>query len=70
MFIQALVVCVLPVLVGGQDREVLPRGHVFFASDFENSDSLNDWAGPGVLGAGFQGGHALVMERPAEQGSG
>jgi hypothetical protein len=63
-------VCVLPALAGGQDREVLPRGHVFFATDFKASDALKGWSGPGVLGEGFQGGRALVLERPAEKNSG
>jgi hypothetical protein len=70
MFIHGLIVCVLPTLLAVQDRATLPRGHVFFATDFEQSDPLKGWAGPGVLGAGFQGGHALVLERPAEKGSG
>ena len=43
---------------------VLPRGHVFFATDFEKKDALNGWVGPGVLGEGFAGGHALVLENP------
>ena len=70
MFIHGLIVCVLPTLLAAQERAVLPRGHVFFATDFERSDALKGWVGPGVLGPGFQGGHALVLERPAEKGSG
>ena len=70
MFMQVLMVCLLPAVVGGQDREIVPRGHVFFATDFEEGAALKDWSGPGVLGAGFQGGHALVLERSAEKGPG
>jgi hypothetical protein len=65
-----LAVCVLPSLSAAQQREVLPRGHVFFAADFEGGDALKGWTGAGVLDAGFQGGRALVLERPAAQGSG
>ncbi len=70
MFIQGLIICLLSALVGGQDRAVLPRGHVFFATDFEGSDALKGWSGPSVLGEGFPCGHALVLERPAGNGPG
>jgi hypothetical protein len=70
MFIHGLIVCVLPTLLAAQERAVPPHGHVFFATDFEQSDALKGWAGPGVLEAGFQGGHALLLERPAEKDSG
>jgi hypothetical protein len=70
MFIQGLVICLLPTLFTAQEYADLPRGHVFFATDFEGGDALKGWSGPGVLGEGFQGGHALILERPAEKGSG
>ena len=70
MFMHRLLICVLPTLLGAQEHAVLPRGHVFFATDFENSDALKVWAGPAVLGAGFEGGHALVLERAAGKGNG
>lgn len=70
VFIQGLILCLLPALAGAQEHETLPRGHVFFATDFEGSEALKGWSGPGVLGEGFQGGHALILERPAEKGSG
>jgi hypothetical protein len=69
MFIRGLVICLLPVLSGAQEHVVLPRGHVFFATDFEGGEALKGWSG-GVLGDGFQGGLALVLERPAEKGPG
>ena len=70
MFIHGLIVCVLPTLLGAEQHPALPRGHVFFAADFEGCDALKGWTGPAVVGEGFQGGHALVLERPAAQGSG
>jgi hypothetical protein len=69
-FFQVLVVCALPTLSGAKEQPVWPRGHVFFTTDFEQSDALKGWAGLGVLDRGFQGGHALVLKRPAAQGSG
>ncbi len=70
MFIQGLIICLLSTLAGVQEHAVLPRGHVFFATDFEGSDALKGWSGAVVLGEGFQGGHALVLERPADKGPG
>lgn len=70
MFIHGLIVCVLPTLLGVQERAVLPRGHVFFAADFEGGDAIKGWSGPNVLGAGFHGGHAMGIERPAVTGRG
>jgi hypothetical protein len=47
-----LIVC-LPTLLGrGQVREAWPRGHVFFATDFEGTDALNGWTGDAALGVG------------------
>ena len=69
MVLHAVVACLLPTLIAAEPA-VFPRGHVFFAADFEGRDALKGWAGPGVLGEGFQGGHALVLERPAEKGPG
>ena len=62
MFIQGLIICLLPALAGAQEHAVLPRGHVFFATDFEGGEALKGWSGPGVLSEGFQGGHALVLK--------
>ena len=45
-----------------------PRGHVFFAADFEARDALKGWSGPAVLGKGSQGGHALVLTSSTGQG--
>jgi len=70
MFIQGLIICLLPTLAGAQEHAVLPRGHVFFATDFEGGEALKGWSGPGVLDEGFHGGHALVVERPADKGPG
>ena len=55
---------------GGGATSCSARGHVFFAADFESSDALKGWSGPGALAAGFSGGQALVLERPAAEGSG
>ena len=63
-------ICVLPALLGAQAPPVLPRGHVLFHADFAGQDALKGWSGPGRLEAGFQGGQALVLERPAPQGAG
>ena len=69
MVLHAVVACLLPTLIAAEPA-VFPRGHVFFAADFEGRDTLKGWVGPGVLGEGFQGGQALVLERPAEKGPG
>jgi hypothetical protein len=70
MFIHGLILCVLPTVLTAREPAVLPRGHVFFAADFEGGEALKGWTGSGVLGTGFHGGQALVLERPAEKGSG
>jgi endoglucanase len=44
------------------ERPSLPRGHIFFASDFEGSDAIQGWSGPGVLNQGSQGGHAMLLK--------
>ena len=46
MFIQGLIICLLSTLAGVQEHAVLPRGHVFFATDFEGSDAFKGWSGP------------------------
>ena len=61
---------VLSVSASAAEPPPLPRGHVLFSADFEGQDALKGWSGPGRLEAGFQGGHALVLRRPAEQGVG
>ena len=67
----ALTVAVLPAApLSAREHPILPRGHVFFATDFDGKDALKGWIGPGVLGDGFHGGHALLLERPAEKASG
>jgi len=67
----ALVAVVLTVApLWADERPILPRGHLFFATGFEGRDALKGWSGPGTLGDGFRGGHALVLERPAEKGNG
>jgi hypothetical protein len=70
MFMHGLIVCVLPTLLGAPQRAEWPRGHVFFASNFQGGDALKGWSGPGALDAGFQGGRALRLERPPEKGGG
>jgi hypothetical protein len=70
MIFHTLIVSLLPTVLSAPPGEALPRGHVFFAADFESADALQGWSGPGVLDAGFQGGRALLLERPAEKGSG
>ena len=66
-----LLTFILPsALLSAQSQPPLPRGHVFFASDFGTSDALKGWTGPGVLGPGFQGGQALVLTSSAGQGGG
>ena len=67
MLLHNLLVCLLPALAGAEPPEVLPRGHVFYAADFEAGDALKGWTGPAAPGEGYQGGHALVLERPARK---
>ena len=59
------ILCVLPALAQGQESPTLPRGHVFFAGDFEGAEPLQGWSAGASVEAGFQGGHALCTERPA-----
>jgi hypothetical protein len=41
----------------------LASGHVYFQADFEATNALAAWTGPGKLGTGFRSEHALVLER-------
>jgi arabinogalactan endo-1,4-beta-galactosidase len=66
----SLIICLPTTLGRAQACEAWPRGHVFFATDFEASDALNGWTGDVALGVGYHGGRSLVFERPAEKGSG
>lgn len=66
----AVVLCLLQVSASAQERPVLPRGHVFFAADFEGADALKAWSGKAALEPGFQGGHALCVARPAGSAQG
>lgn len=58
---------------GEMETAILPRGHVLFATDFEQEESLAAWrpAGAGRLEPGYGGGRALAIERPpgSPQGS-
>jgi hypothetical protein len=60
-----LSVCLTAASLCAAERPVLPRGHVLFATDFEGRDALEGWSGQAKLEEGFQGGHALAVERPA-----
>ncbi|MCC7374428.1 MAG: cellulase family glycosylhydrolase [Verrucomicrobiales bacterium] len=42
--------------------EPLPRGHVFFATDFESTNNLSGWSGSGEIEAGRQSGSVLGLE--------
>ncbi len=62
----ALATCLLSAPARAQSPEgpALPRGHVFYASDFEAADALKDWPGGATtLAPGYQGGHALCVQR-------
>jgi hypothetical protein len=61
----ALVLCLVHVSSQAQERPVLPRGHEFFATDFEGADALKGWSGQARLESGFRGGQALCVTRPA-----
>jgi len=65
-----LAICTLCRPVYGQERPVLPRGYVLFATDFEGRGALEGWSGQAALGEGFEGGRALFVERPAGSPSG
>lgn len=67
-WILGLSVCLLPTLLGAQERPTLPRGHVLFTANFEGPDALKGWPGPVALDVGFQGGHGLLLERSAADG--
>jgi hypothetical protein len=70
MFVHGLIVCVLPAMLTAEERPVLPRGHVFFATDFESGDEMKPWTGLAVPGEGFRSPRALVLERPAHLSAG
>ncbi len=44
------------------DQGPLPRDHVYFQTDFENSDTLRSFTGSPALEAGRHGGRALAIE--------
>ena len=45
------------------DADLLPRGHVYFQTGFEENDALHGWQGAGRLEAGYQSRGALSVER-------
>ncbi len=59
-----------PAWTRGAEPSMLPRGQVLVASGFEGADALKGWSGPARLDAGFEGGHALCVDRPAGAPSG
>lgn len=50
-----------------QETSSLPRGHVFFETDFEPADALKGWTRPAKLGDGCQSERALFFERGADE---
>lgn len=50
-----------------QEAPALPRGHVFFETDFESEDALKGWTRPGKLDAGCQSERSLFFERGADE---
>jgi len=49
-----------------EEKPTLPRGHVFFETDFEGADALKGWTGEGKLGSGCESQSAIVIERTAQ----
>jgi endoglucanase len=60
-----LSLCLLPKPGSCEVTPALPRGHVFFASDFEGADALQGWSGTPRLGPGRGSVRSLFFERPA-----
>ena len=42
---------------------LLPRDHVYFRADFETTDALHGWNGPGKFETGYRSERALTLER-------
>ncbi|MCC7209813.1 MAG: cellulase family glycosylhydrolase, partial [Anaerolineae bacterium] len=62
----ALWLCALARPGSCQESPPLPRGHVFFETDFEGADALRGWTRAGKLAAGCQSVRALYFERSAD----
>ncbi len=45
-----------------QDKAVLPKGHVYFQTDFEGATATAPFKSPGSLADGFKGGKSLFVE--------
>lgn len=54
----------VPLPVDGQ--AVLPRGHVYFHADFERTNALGGWPGPGRVEIGSRGQKTLAVQAKAE----
>ena len=49
-----------------ETEATLPRGHVFFQTDFESDDALQQWSGSATLVPDNSGGRALFIERSGD----
>ncbi len=50
-----------------ESEATLPRGHVFFQTDFESDDALQQWSGSATLVPENSGGRALFVERSGDR---
>jgi hypothetical protein len=68
----SLCLCLLPAALWAQTPEKPPlrRGQVVFETRFEGAAALKGWTGKAALEPGYEGGHALAIQRTATSGNG
>lgn len=66
----AFAVSLFSTIASAEDKPPLSRGHAIFETGFEGASALKGWSGKTVLEPGYEGGHAMAVERVTNVGPG